>query len=135
MTEPDFINDDDLDANDDQNDRGSTGGRNWKALREKADKYDEEVPALRRENAFLKAGIPDTPQGRLLQKAYDGEPTPEAIRQAAVEYGILDTADADVPGDEFDALERVDSAVQGGTHTPPKAPDMNAVLRRAAGRS
>lgn len=114
--------------------RNDDGGRNWKLLREKADKYDKEFGPLQRENAFLKAGIPDTPHGRLLQKAYDGEPTPEAIRQFAVEHGVIDAADQSVPAEELAALDRADAASQGGTFTPPRPPDMNAQLRAAAGR-
>lgn len=134
MTEPEFYDDEQAD---DQQDDSNGAGRNWRNLREKANKYDslsKEHEQLQRENAFLKAGIPDTPQGRLLQKAYDGEPTAEAIRQAAVEFGVLDAADEGVPGEEFAALERVDAASQGSSYTPPKAPDMNALLRQASGR-
>lgn len=134
MTEPEFYENEQPNEQQDQN---GDGGRNWRLMREKGEKYDslfKEHEQLQRENAFLKAGIPDTPQGRLLQKAYDGEPTAEAIRQAAVEFGVLDAADEGVPGEEFAALERVDAASQGSSFTPPKAPDMNALLRQASGR-
>lgn len=136
MTEPDLDEYGDPIPPDSQPDdrRNNDGGRNWKLLREKAEKYDNEVEPLRRENAFLKAGIPDTPQGRLLQKAYDGEPTVEAIRQFAVEHGVIDATDEGVPAEELDALDRADAASQGGAYTPSRPPDMNALLRQAAGR-
>lgn len=105
------------------------GGRNWKALREKADKYDSEIGPLRRENAFLKAGIPDTPTGRLLQKAYDGEPTVEAIRQFAAEHDVIPSDQEEIPASEREALGRADAASAGGSFTPPRPPDMNAWMR------
>lgn len=53
------------------------------------EKRASEAAALARENAFLKAGIPvDSGPGKLLFKAYDGEPTAEAVLEAAEEYGI-----------------------------------------------
>ena len=48
-----------------------------------------ELDALKRDLAFTKAGIPETGVGALLRKAYDGDTDPEAIRNAAAEYGIL----------------------------------------------
>ena len=51
-----------------------------------------ELNNLKRELAFTKAGIPETGVGALLRKAYDGETDPEAIRNAAAEYGILGNA-------------------------------------------
>ena len=130
MTEPDNFEYDDADDN--SGSQNQPEGRNWKLLREKAEKYDKEVEPLRRENAFLKAGIPDTPQGRLLQKAYDGEPTVEAIRQFAVEHGVIDAADESL-SEELDAHDRADRASSGGSYQPQKPPDMNAMLRAAAG--
>jgi len=48
-----------------------------------------EAQELRRELAFTKAGIPETGTGALLRKAYDGDTDPEAIREAAAEYGVI----------------------------------------------
>lgn len=64
-----------------------------KALREAANrsgKYKAEAETLRRENAFLKAGISveDTRLSYFV-KGYDGDLDPKAIRQAAIEAGFL----------------------------------------------
>jgi hypothetical protein len=46
----------------------------------KAKKADQEAESLRRELAFAKAGIPDTPLTTTLAKSYDGENDPTAIK-------------------------------------------------------
>lgn len=136
MTQPEYGDDDQNFEPDEQDDQQQPEGRDWKNLRSKAKKYDSlntETEQLRRENAFLKAGIPDTPAGRLLLKAYDGESTPEAIRTFAAEYGVIDASDQ-IPADEAAALDRADAAGSQGGYTPPRPPDMNAALRQATGR-
>jgi ribosomal protein L12E/L44/L45/RPP1/RPP2 len=55
-----------------------------------------EKAALARENAFLKAGInTDDPKLAYFYKGYDGEMTPEAIKQAAITAGFLSAPAAD----------------------------------------
>lgn len=68
--------------------------RKWiRDLEKRAKKGDEalaETAQLRRELAVMRAGVPlDSPIGKLFIKAYDGPDDPDAIKAAAVEYGVL----------------------------------------------
>jgi hypothetical protein len=90
-----------------------------------------QLVALQREVAFTKAGIPETGAGALLRKAYDGEVTPEAIRQAAAEYQIVTPQSAmpNVPESnasdaELESMRRVAGAATGAGGTPPVALEM-----------
>lgn len=56
----------------------------------KSKKLENELSKLQRELAFTKAGInPDDPRMRYFVKGYDGELSSEAVRQAAMEAGFL----------------------------------------------
>lgn len=56
-----------------------------------------------REQAFAKAGIPDSKLGELFRKAYDGENTPEAIRAAALAAEVIQPERA-TPQNERDQI-------------------------------
>ena len=62
--------------------------------------------------AFTKAGIPEQGTGNLLRKAYDGELTPEAIRRAAEEYGILGSQNNanQIVDQEMESMRRIAGA-------------------------
>lgn len=66
---------------------------NIKVLREKAERADtlaSEVDQLKRQLAVRDSKIDTSkPTYKLFEKAYDGEWTPEALDQAAKEYGLL----------------------------------------------
>lgn len=74
-------NDENLDAED------------FKQLRAKAKKYDtveRENAQLKRENAFIKAGIPmEDPKIGYFVKGYEGDLEPSSIRQAAIDAGFI----------------------------------------------
>ena len=79
-----------------------------------AEKAAAERDAAMRELVMLKAGInPETPQGKLFVKAYDGEPTLEAVKAAAQEYGVLDAPTPAIPADEIAAHQRVATTAAG----------------------
>lgn len=67
--------------------------RDIRQLREKAKKADQmaaEMTTLKRDLAMARAGVNlDSPTGKLFYKAYDGEPTVEAVTAAASEYGLI----------------------------------------------
>ena len=71
-----------------------------KELRDAADrgkKASQELDDMKREMAFLKAGVDtDTKAGKLLFKAYDGELETDLLRAEAAELGILREASAPV---------------------------------------
>jgi hypothetical protein len=71
---------------DDQND----DFKNLRAKAKKADSYERENVTLKRELAFVKAGVPlDDPKMSYFVKGYDGELDPQAIKDAAVEAGFM----------------------------------------------
>jgi hypothetical protein len=82
-------------------------------------KEREELLALKREQAFIKAGIDtSTPLGKIFMKGYDGDVSPDAIQQAAIEAQLLTPPSNEVS--DADAWSRVDKVAQGaGTANPP----------------
>lgn len=81
----------DVDVEVDETDSGEV--ETPKGLRRAANKskqLEAELSAAKRELAFIKAGIPMTdPRMNYFMKGYEGDISPEAIRQAAVEAGFL----------------------------------------------
>jgi hypothetical protein len=79
-----------------------------KELREAADrgrKASQELDTMKREMAFLKAGVDtDSKAGQLLFKAYDGELDTELLRVEAEELGILKDVQS-APRSEPDSTE------------------------------
>ena len=73
-----------------ETDEGPEDFKNMRAAANRAGKLEKENGSLKRENAFLKAGIPmDDPKMSYFVKGYDGELTGEAIRQAALDAGFI----------------------------------------------
>lgn len=69
---------------------GDEDFKNLRAKAKKADTLERENAALKRENAFVKAGIPmDDPKMTYFVKGYDGDLDPSAIKEAAVEAGFM----------------------------------------------
>lgn len=118
--------DDDLDldsSSDERTEPESTRNRDWRRkLKQEAEegrqakadaaKDRAEADTAKRELAFLKAGIDlDTPQGKLFAKAYDGDPTADAVKASALEYGLIDAPS--VPAEELAAHDRFAQASAG----------------------
>ena len=111
----------DDDDNESESDETATIKNLRKAQREGV-KAAEERDRLARENAFLRAGIPETPGSGYFVKGYDGELDTESIRTAAIEAGFLTKPDEDAGGvdaDEQAAHERVQQAAGGSVDTAP----------------
>jgi len=97
-----------------------------KELRDAADrgkKATQELDAMKREMAFLKAGVDtDTKAGQLLYKAYDGDLETEAIQ---AEWSELVPAAA-APPPEPETVDATDTQVSqqrqdlAGDHVPPE---------------
>jgi len=67
-----------------------------------------------RELAFVKAGIdPDLPISKYFVKAYDGELTAEAIREAGIEAGLLQDTQADSIKQEAGTWNRTNQMAAG----------------------
>ena len=117
-TDEDFSDEQDAQAesSDERNDRKWV--RDLEKRAKGADSAKAEAEAARRELAMLKAGIDlDTPQGKLFSKAYDGEPTLDAVKAAAEEYGVIQAMNA-IPAEELDAIDRVSRAGAVPASTP-----------------
>lgn len=125
MTDPDVYDGDDLDNEDTPDERTVTLDRSKIRSLERdakrARKADEELAAIKRENAFIKAGInPDTdPKLKYFMNGYDGEVTAEAIKTAAEAAGFLTPTPSAEQQTEADATDRISQASAGATSRPP----------------
>lgn len=79
-----------------------------------------EAAAAKRELAFVKAGIdPTSPMAKYFVKGYDGDLSPEAIKQAAMEAQLISPPKT-VENGEADAWQRTNSVAAGSqTAQPP----------------
>lgn len=125
----------DLDYNTDEldninsNDESENDSKNWrrkleadakegkKATRE-AEEAKREAANAKRELALMKAGIDlESGTGKLFAKAYDGEATPEAIKAAAAEYGLVPTSQTNEVQNDLQAIDRISQASAGAVAT------------------
>ena len=82
---------------DDYQDEDAGGIKDLRDAAERGKKATQELDAMKREMAFLKAGVDtDTKAGQLLFKAYDGELETDLLRAEAEELGILRDTSAPV---------------------------------------
>lgn len=94
------------------------------------DKALAEAFAAKRELAFLKAGVnPDNPMAKYFVKAYDGELSPDAIKQAAIEAQLM-SPENQIPANEAGAWGRTDE-VAAGSHVTTPPPDLATRISRA----
>ena len=71
-------------------DDGDEDFKNLRAKAKRADALESENAQMKRELAFVKAGIPmEDPKMGYFMKGYDGELDPSAIRSAAEEAGFI----------------------------------------------
>jgi hypothetical protein len=91
-----------------------------------------EAEAIKRENAFMKAGIPmDDPMAKYFVRGYDGEISAEAIRAAAQEANLIQKAVEDAKAkSEVDAWNRISRAQRAGESSEPVV-DWNTKLNQA----
>ena len=80
-----------------------------------------EAETVKREMAFIKAGVPmDNPVAKYFVKGYDGEVSPEAIRQAAEEANLIAKAAENAQAkSEADAWNRITRAQRAGETSEP----------------
>lgn len=80
----------DPDLDEDEGEDSEEDFKNLRAKARKASKIEQENLRLRRENAFMKAGLPlDDPKMGYFVKGYEGDLDPDAIRRAAIEAGFI----------------------------------------------
>lgn len=87
--------DEDYDTEEIDESEASESPRGLRRAANKGKKLESENQQLKRELAFFKAGIDiDDPRMKYFAKGYDGELTADAVRQAAMEAGFLQTQSA-----------------------------------------
>lgn len=125
MSDYQEIDDDDLESETGETTPNTTETRDWRRkleqdakdgrrAKQEANQAAAEASIAKKELAFLRAGIDlETPQGKLFAKAYDGEPSLDAVKAAAQEYGLLDAPS--VSADELAAHDRIAQASAGSS--------------------
>ena len=92
----------------------------------------EAASSAARELAFVKAGIdPELPISKYFLKAYDGELTADAIREAGIEAGLLKDTEAESIKQEAGTWNRTND-IAAGSETEPQ---VDFVTRIAQARS
>ena len=92
----------------------------------------EAATSAARELAFVKAGIdPELPISKYFVKAYDGELTADAIREAGIEAGLLKDTQAESIKQEAGTWNRTND-IAAGSETEPQ---VDFVTRIAQARS
>ena len=110
--------------------------RQLKTARREGEKARVERDALARELAFVKAGVdPSHPAAAIFARGYDGDPTPDAVKEAwSTITGSTGHAGGQPPSsDEMAALGRADELTSGaaGQLPPDKLAERDAKLRAA----
>jgi hypothetical protein len=89
-----------------------------------------EFSATQRELAFVKAGIdPASPQAKYFVKGYEGDLTPEAIREAAVEAQLI-TPSASEDADK--QAWKQSNRIAAGSESAPPPPSWNKRISEAS---
>jgi hypothetical protein len=108
--------------------------KNLRAKAKKADRLEPEVSALKRENAFLKAGIPmDDPRMGYFLKGYDGELEADSIRQAAIEAGFMEAPPVEVDPAVQQAQQGQQRVVEASAESQPNFDGSSAVWEMQRG--
>lgn len=89
-----------------------------------------EFSATQRELAFVKAGIdPASPQAKYFVKGYDGDLTPEAIREAAVEAQLITPLASD---DADKQAWKQSNRIAAGSESAPPPPSWSKRISEAS---
>lgn len=114
---------DDFEETDDQQESNPVRARMKQLEKETRDlrKQLAEAETARREFNFMKAGIdPTEPKFKYFVKGYDGDLSPEAIRQAASEAQLI-TPEKTVNDTDKDAWQQSNKVATGSETAPPPA--------------
>lgn len=114
--------------------------RQAKKAQQERDNAIAELESYKRDLAFTKLGIPEDGVGRLFRKAYDGDTSPEAVLEAAREYGVISPKPVEAVGNsetdaELQQLARVQGATVGSSGSNPVAPDQKFAAGMADAQS
>lgn len=118
---------------DDDQDQDTGANNGLKELRRKAreaDRLQAQLAARDKELAFARAKLDlDDPKLKYFIKGYEGDLTPEAIREQAIADGFLPKPEPSTPPGEMTAQQRIAAASSGAGETP--TPDLNDLIRQA----
>lgn len=90
-----------------------------------------DAEAAKRELAFVKAGIdPNSPMSKYFMKGYDGELSPDAIRQAAVEAQLISPPEATPTQVEAAGWQKI-AKIAAGSQTAQPPVDWSQRLQNA----
>lgn len=135
MTYPDDLENDEFDNGQQTQQQES---HNLQRLRERdkiASRLEKENAALKREIAFNASGIDlNSPIGKLFAKAYDGAPSVDAVKAAAIESGVL-APPAPVVSDEEAADLAVIAQVASSNNSTAGAASNTLTVEEVAGWS
>ena len=95
------------------NEQGDEDFKNLRAKARRADTLERENAQIKRELAFVKAGVPlDDPKMTYFVKGYDGDLEPQSIKQAAIDAGFMAAPDAPPPDPAVQQAQAGQAAVQ-----------------------
>lgn len=115
---------------DDDQDGGQDHLKELRRKAKSADKLQQMLDAKDRELAFARAKLDlDDPKLKYFIKGYEGELTPEAIREQAISDGFLPAPEPKHSSDEMQGQQRIAAASSGAGETPKE--DLNALIAQA----
>lgn len=88
--------------------------------------------AAARDAAFAKAGVPDSPLGQMFAKSYDGDLTPDAVRKAAIDVGLLsqERTTPDAERETLMSLQDEQPSVHRQTVNPSRIDELSEQIKR-----
>jgi len=98
----------------------------YAALQTQLAEANKTIATKDREAAFTKAGLADLPHRSLFEKSYEGDLTPEAIREAATPYGLVTDAAATAATADREALDAIARGQRASSGTPAGGEDILA---------
>ena len=111
---------------------------NWRRDLERrareGDKAVKELQALKRREAIREAGLdPADKMVKLFEKAYDGDVTADAIKEAAEEYGLIKTevVDEAAPPEQNPRQDGMDAITKAAGSPVSTTPDVKTDLQKA----
>lgn len=105
--------------------------KRWEEQTKELNEARRLLAEMKREQVFARAGIPDTAMGNLFRRGYDGQDDVDAIKAAAIEYGILNApAEQDKVNQSLAGHEAAQAAASGAA-TPDPRVDLDSRMRAA----
>lgn len=104
--------------------------RQWEKDAKELREAQKLLAEMRRDRTFALAGIPEAGLGNLFRRGYDGPDDVDAIKAAAVEYGILEPVEQNKVDASLRGHEAAQAAASGAAVPDPRV-DLDARMRAA----